>query len=366
MLCLTNDVGMSTFEGIVEEIPGISIDRFDGDNIGSSVLFLSHCHADHMKGLDNKSVQTSIVEKNKYLYLTSISAAILKTRYPILANNLKELTIEHASSVFVGDEYISVTCVPAGHCPGSVMFLFETKNACILYTGDYRIAATDLKKFKCFYDDFGLVKRIDKVYLDTTFFSKSYQTFPKRQDSLAALCKIISDWTSADPENYVRLDLPAHYGYEYVFKEIYSRCQMPVHVSSDKYEFYSKIPELDKCVTTNPSMTKVHNWYYSWPIGKTRIIKLSAMRWTSDNLQKGIIQVDQNDKVFVCFSTHASYQEGVALIEFLKPKKVHICVEQSDPEDNLEMMILIDKHIRKSQMKNAESQFFNPRQNNNW
>ncbi|ENN79205.1 protein artemis [Dendroctonus ponderosae] len=349
---------MSTFEGIVEEIPGISIDRFDGINTESAVLFLSHCHTDHMKGLDNERVQSSIIEDNKYLYLTSISATIIKNRYPILANNLKELTIEHANSVPVGDEYISVTCVPAGHCPGSVMFLFETKNACILYTGDYRMAASDFKKFKCFYDDFGLVKRIDKVYLDTTFFLESYQTFPKRQDSLAALCKIISDWTAADPENYVSLDLPAQYGYEYVFKEIYSRCLMPVHVSSDKFEFYSKIPELDKCVTTNPSVTKVHNWTYDGPSGKIRRIKLSALRWTSDNLKKGVIEVDQNYKFYVCYSTHASYQEGAALIEFLKPKNIHICVEQSDPADNLEMMILIDKHIRKIQVKEGKSQFF--------
>lgn len=33
---------------------------------------------------------------------------------------------------------IVVTAIPACHCPGSVMFLFEQENKRILYTGDFR------------------------------------------------------------------------------------------------------------------------------------------------------------------------------------------------------------------------------------
>lgn len=35
-------------------------------------------------------------------------------------------------------EKTSVIAIPAGHCPGSVMFLFEQSNQRILYTGDFR------------------------------------------------------------------------------------------------------------------------------------------------------------------------------------------------------------------------------------
>ncbi|KFM65290.1 Protein artemis, partial [Stegodyphus mimosarum] len=49
---------MSTFDGVIKEYPLISIDRFlkeeECDNYASTVYFLSHCHTDHMKGLEDK------------------------------------------------------------------------------------------------------------------------------------------------------------------------------------------------------------------------------------------------------------------------------------------------------------------------
>ena len=38
-----------------------------------------------------------------------------------------------------GDLYkVNVSCVTAGHCPGSVMFLISTKEYTLLHTGDFR------------------------------------------------------------------------------------------------------------------------------------------------------------------------------------------------------------------------------------
>lgn len=34
---------------------------------------------------------------------------------------------------------LTVTAIPAAHCPGSVMFLFEQDDQKILYTGDFRL-----------------------------------------------------------------------------------------------------------------------------------------------------------------------------------------------------------------------------------
>ncbi|XP_050301996.1 protein artemis [Anthonomus grandis grandis] len=346
---------MSTFEGIIKEIPGISVDRFDGKNLNSTAFFLSHCHSDHMSGLNTVSFQNKLITDNLTLYVSSVSAEILKRLYPEIQKNVQTLPVEQCSVVKVHNEWhVSVTCIPAGHCPGSVMFLFETNHGSrILYTGDFRINTEDITKFKCFYDKFNEVKPVDKIYLDTTFFSPLYSSLPKRQDSLDELCKLILNWTTLDPANCVKLDLRAKYGYEYAFKEIFAKCKMPVHVDQEKFNFYSLIPEMDECVTTNGNETQIHNCKFIQKDvcvfcnkDKLRIIRLSAFRWHGDDFTRGISEVDSEGVFYVCYSTHASYQEGRALINFLRPKDIHVCVkEPNNPDGNVAMEILIKKEL---------------------
>lgn len=68
---------MSTFNGRFRSIPGISADRFDGINRQSSVFFLSHCHTDHMIGLDDPDGVPGP------LYLSHVSALIVKQLFPV-------------------------------------------------------------------------------------------------------------------------------------------------------------------------------------------------------------------------------------------------------------------------------------------
>lgn len=67
---------MSTFGGHLREISGVSVDRFDGINLSSKVFFLSHCHTDHMIGLDNLDGLPGP------LYLSPVSAVIIRRQYP--------------------------------------------------------------------------------------------------------------------------------------------------------------------------------------------------------------------------------------------------------------------------------------------
>ena len=74
---------MSTFLGTITEIPGISIDRFDGDNLESQAFLLSHCHSDHMVGLDNPNGLPHP------LYTSEISAVFVKNLFPKITNIVK-------------------------------------------------------------------------------------------------------------------------------------------------------------------------------------------------------------------------------------------------------------------------------------
>lgn len=71
---------MSTFSGFIDGIKNVSVDRFVPFNLEESrVFFLSHCHTDHMIGLNKISESNPLPGP---LYLSEISRVILRRRYP--------------------------------------------------------------------------------------------------------------------------------------------------------------------------------------------------------------------------------------------------------------------------------------------
>ncbi|KAK9877057.1 hypothetical protein WA026_016084 [Henosepilachna vigintioctopunctata] len=343
---------MSSFGGKFKEIPGISVDRFDCNNLNSEAYFLSHCHQDHMVGLDISEFQESLKQRNCFIYVSQVTKAILKQLYPDIGSQIRELDFYNPTTIHLKKNNISVIPIPSAHCPGSVMFLFELENSInILYTGDYRINSNDFRKIKALYNSLGNLKSIYKIYLDTTFFSKSYLQFPSREKSLDEICNLIQEWITKSEKHIVNIKTSARYGYEYVFMEIYRRFRMPVHVNEKAFAFYSLIPDMDESISLDSSKTKIHsscgsNFMNICLANKkmypTRVIKMSAMRWKTKDLNNGITSDNQYGTHFVCYSTHASYEEGVELIKFLKPQEIEPCVLSLDDKVNTEMFNTIE------------------------
>lgn len=70
---------MSTFCGFIDEIPGISVDNFESYNCSTSRLFfLTHCHFDHMKGLNVHTKLPGV------LYMSPISEKIVNKLFPCI------------------------------------------------------------------------------------------------------------------------------------------------------------------------------------------------------------------------------------------------------------------------------------------
>ncbi|CAD6219308.1 GSCOCG00004906001-RA-CDS [Cotesia congregata] len=342
---------MSTFGGLIEEIPGISVDRFDGENLKSSLFFLSHCHTDHMQGL---IYQTDFVKKllaqNQYLYCSPISKKILEYklhRFGPEADFIK--TIDGVSPIIVEynvenkTEYLKVTSISAGHCPGSVMFLFEIKKISVLYTGDFRFDSKDLSKFKPlhdFVDGKMIPKKFDNIYLDTTFFNPNNDFFPSRQDCVREICKVASDWISKDNNNIVILECSAHYGPEYLFIELSNALKLRIHVKDKVYKSYTFFPELSKCVTDDPNATPIHacmeknfrRFYVLQCRPKVKdesIITIipSVWRWRYKDVKKNICEWEAiNKRFYTCYSCHSSFSELKNFIEYFKPSKLYPCV----------------------------------------
>jgi DNA cross-link repair 1C protein len=148
---------MSCFPGKLREFGYVSLDQFADDNLLSTVYFLTHCHSDHMVGLDSPMLQTRF-ENNNFikLYCNPVTSALLLAfdKFAHLRDHIESLPTDEETtvSVFTADGSVSysmlVTLIPAGHCPGSVMFLLKGNGLTVLYTGDFRLAVGDTPRLR--------------------------------------------------------------------------------------------------------------------------------------------------------------------------------------------------------------------------
>ncbi|XP_072946875.1 protein artemis-like [Epargyreus clarus] len=313
----------SSFNGKVEEISGIYVDNFENPATdGACAYFLSHFHTDHTVGLDRMNLLRKLKDKkNVFIYATELCAHIVKHNNPHLKPYVKILKLGSNLIPLPGDNqsetFLSVTLIPAGHCMGSTMFLFETIAKKVLYTGDFRIRENDIPKYAALHHD-GEIIKLDTLYVDTTFNDKDYMDFPKRSDTALDAVSLISQLLE-DENVCVVLETPAHYTYEHVFNTIYQKLNMKVYVN-DKWDFYSTIQHLVPGVTNNSEETRVflncaRNGF------RTKRIRFSAMTWSSWSDDDPAVR-NKHDKYFICFATHCSRSELISFVNYLNPDKV--------------------------------------------
>ena len=130
----------------------------------SGAYFLTHAHADHLVGLSNRWDP-----RGRAIYCSAVTKALLLRKFPKLAtradvrvvavapNRASVIPLPPATSnspssaaesiadallpaprVATDPELLTVTALDAGHCPGSVGFLFEGACGRIFHTGDFR------------------------------------------------------------------------------------------------------------------------------------------------------------------------------------------------------------------------------------
>lgn len=355
---------MSTFSGLVEEIPGISIDCFNEENLNSSAFFLSHCHTDHMKGLGDSSFLKLLKQKNSNLYCSHISKSFLQSKFSgfdadfmdnhLICLDLDDTKIVHY--VYNNVEYsVSVTSISAGHCPGSVMFLFSFKNKIILYTGDFRINKEDYSKLKSLhFSKSSIPLKIDEMYLDTTFMSDKFMKLPLRADSSRALCEAAKHWIQNDPKNIIILEISASIGSEFIYKELSLFLNEKIHVRNDLFQIYHRMEVLKNYVTDTCESTPIHACICKSESRKNKGLKtrpdvkdnniltiiISTMKWADKDTTK-IIEWDKlrERTINVCYSTHASYEELESFILYFKPKKIYPCVWHEKVQESLDKIV---------------------------
>ncbi|KAI0135600.1 DRMBL-domain-containing protein [Daldinia grandis] len=185
-------------------MPGFSIcvDAFRyGAVKGCNAYFLSHFHSDHYIGL-------TATWSHGPIYCSKVTGSLVKNQLRTAAKWVVELEFDETVEV-PGTEGVTVTMIPANHCPGSSLFLFEKtigkgpnpRKQRILHCGDFRACPAhvshSLLRPEIVDTVSGKVKqqKIDVCYLDTTYLNPRY-SFPPQDDVIstcAKFCKLVSD-----------------------------------------------------------------------------------------------------------------------------------------------------------------------------
>lgn len=187
-------------------MPGffICVDAFRyGAVEGCKAYFLSHFHSDHYIGLTGNW-------RHGPIYCSKVTGSLVKQQLRTAAKWVVELEFDKSYDI-PGTEGATVTMIPANHCPGSSLFLFEktmrrgpnSRMQRILHCGDFRACPAHvthpLLKPDVVDSISGKIKqqKIDICYLDTTYLNPRY-SFP-RQDDVIKACADLCGSMSPDP-----------------------------------------------------------------------------------------------------------------------------------------------------------------------
>ncbi|KAF2146433.1 uncharacterized protein K452DRAFT_282605 [Aplosporella prunicola CBS 121167] len=175
-------------------LPGffICVDAFRyGAVKGCNAYFLSHFHSDHYVGL-------TASWKHGPIYCSKVTANLVLQQLRVDPKWVVALDWEQETEV-PGTGGANVTMIPANHCPGSSLFLFEKaigsgknpKTQRILHCGDFRACRAHIEHPLLRPDVMDAVsgktrqQKIDVCYLDTTYLDPKY-AFPSQEDVIKA------------------------------------------------------------------------------------------------------------------------------------------------------------------------------------
>lgn len=353
---------MSAFDGHLLEYPFVSIDRFDGSNLSSEVYFLSHCHKDHVVGLLDEMflhrLKSGFPDVKLYASETTRNLMLCDPEMQYVVEYAIGLPVHQQTFISIKNgeskkETIVVTPISAGHCVGSVMFLFEGGKGTVLYTGDFRLGEKEISKVPALHCGLN-VRCLKSMYVDTTFCCPKVPSLPTRGETKASLIKIISMWILKGPNYMVHLKCKGRYGYEYIMKEVAKHFMMKIHVNHWRMKMCAKLNDMLKHFTTDASSTQIHCCYYGkistnsachlpcdlQYINGERIkmitIVPSSLYFLKDGIPKENHVWIQSQKLWrVVHSMHASYNEIREVVGYLKPQNIYPCVPPVDCQDIL-------------------------------
>lgn len=176
-------------------LPGffICVDAFRyGAVEGCKAYFLSHFHSDHYIGLTSSWCHGPI-------YCSHVTANLVRGQLRVDPKWVFDLDFDKKVEV-PQTGGVEVTMIPANHCPGSSLYLFEKvigkgktpKVQRVLHCGDFRACPAHVQHPRLRPDIVDAItgrniaqQKLDVCYLDTTYLTPKY-SFPSQEEVIKA------------------------------------------------------------------------------------------------------------------------------------------------------------------------------------
>lgn len=312
------------FHGKIDGFPEISVDYFLGSRLHCSKFFLSHCHTDHIKGLDSLEFKSIIHNHNVKIYCTRVTGSLVlrRSKLDYLASSFVYLEKGESYTINVShDETINVTVFEANHCPGSVMFLFSRNGARALYTGDFRFAKDSTID--------NTIKNVNSLYIDTTFFSPeiaAFREFPSRLESEDAVLRFILREKELNQLIDVHIDVTP--GWENIFIALANHYDCDIQASENLYNQYTDVEEIVFYLTLKNSWIHINQTNTECTLCSETTLKLRpSIQWKLHNnmLNNDVMiaaKAGAQNTWYVTHSMHSSYNECCYFIDQVSADKV--------------------------------------------
>ncbi|KAI5952951.1 hypothetical protein CANMA_005052 [Candida margitis] len=350
----------STFDGEIREIPGVYVDNF---SYKGEVFFLTHSHSDHLKGLLSNSFCSRV-------YCSQLTKDIiaLEGRY---GDKLRYLSVREYNQPFEVQTFyqtVTVTMLETYHCPGSSMFLFECANGIsCLATGDIRAEewwVSSLIKNRYLFPYITGLKKLDQIYLDTTFSCRGepYISIMPNSEGIMALIEFLKLYPI---DKYIEFSfIDAVSGSEEVWLQVLDHFNGTLDADSTIIQRLKLLKYEDKDTSPTfigPMIFNVGNLYKDVPLMITikHAIDFNIVDYAGFCLPKRLCDVDASNltllrmldtghqvysyegnawllpldgeellptNLLLMFSRHSSYKESIEFVRLFKPKSVFPCV----------------------------------------
>ncbi|OBA18991.1 hypothetical protein METBIDRAFT_47546, partial [Metschnikowia bicuspidata var. bicuspidata NRRL YB-4993] len=191
----------NTFDGVLREFPYIGVDRF---NTSASVFLLTHCHADHLSGITNKSFTSIVYCSEETKLLLSLDSRLkgllnLITGVPFNVKTRLETPHDTANAIYI-------TLIEAYHCLGACMFLVEERvSRAVLCTGDIRAESwwrESARLSPALFPYTSGDKILNCIYFDSTFAYRGepYIEIPTNFNGIHTAISMLREYPKNDPE----------------------------------------------------------------------------------------------------------------------------------------------------------------------